>query len=685
MIVSRNWLRDYIPFDAAPAEVGERLTLAGLYSEWIEEVGDDVAMDLEVTSNRADWLGHLGIAREISVLYGSDFSMPSPEIAELTEQTDTVTSVTNECEDLCPQYVARVIRNVKVGPSPQWLIDRLQTVFRKKRKDGTFEVYKPVNNIVDITNYVLMECGQPLHAFDFDKLSGKQIVVRRGRPGEKLVAIDHQTYPLTAEMCVIADAERPVAIGGVMGGAETEITEATTNVLVEVANFSPLSVRATARSLKLHSPSSYRFERGINVRQMDWASRRCCELILKLAGGELYEEPVVAGTVPEWNPPSIELRFARVRKILGIDIPREECCRILTALGLPMMGKATDEKATFRPPSWRRDLTREIDLIEEVARVAGYDKIPENRPIPVVSRLRSAEEKTRDRACEFLNAAGFDEALTFSFTTDELAETFHRPGDPERLRIDKNAGHFGNSVRTTLIPSLIAARATNERKGNLDADLFEIARVFLGAAPEKPETQPIRIGLVSGRDLLGLKGVLTRLAQRLAPGAKVETRAIEHPQFVPGRGAELLLNGASWGLLGEIHRDAPALKPLKLREALTVAEVDFLQLVRSAQWVIEAQPLPEHHAIQRDFNFLLDDAVTWEQLEAAIRPVAGPLLERISFVEQYRGKHIPAGKKSYVLSLSLRSPDRTLQTEDVEPIAAAVIDACGKQLGATLR
>jgi phenylalanyl-tRNA synthetase beta chain len=685
MIVSRNWLRDYIPFEQPTAEVGERLTLAGLYFEFQEEVGDDVALDLEVTSNRADWLGHLGIAREISVLYGSELSMPSADVAELSEQTESVTSVEIECEDLCPQYVARVIRNVKVGPSPQWLIDRLQTVFRKKKKDGTVDVYKPINNIVDITNYVLMECGQPLHAFDFDKLHGKRIVVRRGKPGEKIRAIDHQTYALTPEMCVIADEDRPVAIGGVMGGAETEITTGTTNVLIEVANFSPLAIRSTARALKLHSPSSYRFERGINVQQMDWASRRCCELILQLAGGELYEEPVVAGTFPDWVPPTIELRFAQVKRILGVAIPKDECIRILSSLGLPMMGRPSDEKASFRPPSWRRDLTREIDLIEEVARVAGYHRIPENAPIPVAPGQKSSEERCRNQICQVFNAAGFDEALTFSFTTEELSQAFSTPGSPEKLILEQNAGAFGNAMRTTLLPSLIAARAANERKGNFDANLFEISRVFLGAAPEKPETQPLRIAAVSGRPFAELKGVLESLVGSLAPSNKVEAVPFEHPQLLPGRSAELKLDGKRWGLIGELNRDATALKSLKLREAMSVAEVDLAPLVAAAQWVREAQPLPEHQAVSRDFNFLLDNAVTWEKLEATIRSAAGPLLEQIRFGEEYRGKHIPAGKKSYLLTLKLRSPERTLTSEDVDPVAAAIVAKCGAELGASLR
>lgn len=690
MIVSAEWLKEYVSLDLPVEQWADKLTMSGCNLESIEPAGQDFAVDLEITSNRADCLGHIGIARELSVLLDEPLSRPGAIVEPIADRTDSVTSVELQCPDMCPQYMARVVRGVKVAPSPEWLITRLQTVFPG---------YKPINNIVDITNYVMMECGQPLHAFDFDKLRGQRIVVRKAKTGEKLAAINHVEYTLTPEMCVIADAERPVAIAGVMGGAETEITESTVNVLVETANFTPLTVRNTARTLKLHSPSSYRFERQIDIQQLDWASRRCCELIQQLAGGELLDEPIVEGDVPDWNPASITLRFARIEEVLGIQIPADECVRILTRLGLPVMGKATRESASFRPPSWRRDLTREIDLIEEIARIHGYDKIPADRPIPVVSGSRSTAERVRQRIEEVLLAAGFNEALTFSFVTEELAKTFVRDPSLPDLVLTQTAGEFGNRARTTMIPSLLVARRENERQGNLNAELFEVARVFLGTDPSKPETQPLRVALITGRSFFEVKGILEAVLRVINPALAIEAQPSSISQFAPGRGADLSVAFFSekghpsserkatipWGILGEVDRNAPFVRDLKLREPATIAEFDLQPLIDQAILVAEAQPLPETPAVTRDLNLVLDEAVTWAALESTVRGSAGPHLEQVRFVDQYRGKHIPAGKKSYVFSMSLRAADRTLTSEEIDAVQATVLKACETGHGAALR
>lgn len=676
MIVSRQWLQEYIPLDLPVQEWADRLTMSGCNLESIEPAGDDFAVDLEITSNRADCLGHIGIARELSVLLDAPLSRPSAIFEPIADLTESVTSVELQCPEMCPQYMARVVRNVKVGPSPAWMIERLQTVFPG---------YKPINNIVDITNYVMMECGQPLHAFDFAKLAGSKIVVRKARTGEKLKAINHVEYTLTPDMCVIADAEKPVAIAGVMGGADTEITESTTTVLIETANFTPLSVRNAARTLKLHSPSSYRFERQIDIQQLDWASRRCCELILQLAGGEVLDEPVVEGDVPDWNPELITLRFARIEQVLGIKIPADECVRILTSLGLPVMGKVTGESAKFRPPSWRRDLTREIDLIEEIARIHGYDKIPEDRPIPVVSGRRSTAERVRERVENVLLAAGFNEALTFSFVTEEQTKTFVRDASLPDLVLSQTAGEFGNRARTTMIPSLLTARRENERQGNMTADLFEIARVFLGTDPSKPETQPLRVALITGRSFFEVKGIIEAIVRAINPALTLTAAPSSIAQFTPGRGAELSLGGKLWGVLGEVDRTAAHVKDLKLREPATIAEFDLQPLIENAVLVAQAQSLPEHPAVTRDLNLVLDDAVTWSSLEATVKCAAGPHLEGVRFVDQYRGKHIPAGKKSYVFSMALRAADRTLTSEEIDAVQASVLKACETTHGAALR
>ena len=676
MIVSLDWLQEFIPLEIPMREWADRLTMSGCNLESIEPAGHDFAVDLEITSNRADCLGHIGIARELSVLLDAPLKRPGAIVEPIADLTESVTSVELQCPEMCPQYMARVIRNVKVGPSPAWMIERLQTVFPN---------YKPINNIVDITNYVMMECGQPLHAFDFEKLRGQRIVVRKAKSGEKLAAINHVEYTLTPEMCVIADAERPVAIAGVMGGADTEITIGTTNVLIETANFAPLAVRNAARTLKLHSPSSYRFERQVDIQQLDWASRRCCELILEHAGGELLDEPIVEGDVPDWNPEPIKLRFVRVEEVLGIKIPVDECVRILTSLGLPVMGKPTSESASFRPPSWRRDLTREIDLIEEIIRIYGYHKIPADRPIPVVSGKRSTAERVRDRIENVLTGAGFNEALTFSFVTEELAKTFVRDARLPDLVLTQTAGEFGNRARNSIVPNLLAARRENERQGNMTAELYEIARVFLGTDPSKPETQPLRIALITGRSFFEVKGVLEAVVRSINPTLTISAQPSSIEQFTPGRGAELTLNGKLWGVLGEVQRDAVHVRDLKLREPATVAEFDLQPLIEHAVLVAEAQPLPDHPAVTRDLNLVLDESVAWATLESTVRSSAGPHLEQVRFVDQYRGKHIPAGKKSYVFSMALRAADRTLTSEEIDGVQASVLQACVSVLGAVLR
>lgn len=674
MLVSWNWLADYVPLDMPVEDLTTRLTLAGLNLESVETVEDDTAIDLEVTSNRPDCLGHLGIAREVGVLYGRDIAAPPARIETVREPTADATSVAIECPDLCPTYLARIVRGVRIGPSPEWMQRRLRAVG-----------ITPINNVVDVTNYVLMECGQPLHAFDFDRLAGKRIFVRRPRPGESIKAIDHKEYNLSPEMCLICDAQRPVAIGGVMGGADTEINAATKNVLVEVANFQPLSIHHTARALRLHSPSSYRFERKINDQQMDWASRRCCELIVATAGGEVLDGAVLAGEIPDWRPEPVRFRFAQVPRILGIEVPRARSTEILTRLGLEPVGTATDDEATFLPPAWRRDLTREIDLIEEVARIHGYDQIPEDRTIPMVAGTRSLPERIDDRVRSVLAAAGFCEAITFSFTPAAARDIFVPHPDAPQLTIRPAAGEYGDLLRQSLIPSLVLCRRDNARRGNTNAELFEIARTYLRTDPGDPRGQPRRVGIVSGRSFAELRGVAEALADAVNHAARVTTRPSAVSQFLPGRGSELLLDGEFWGWLGELDRDAPGLKDLKLRDALTVAELDLQRLADVADLVPAARPLAEFPAIQRDLNFVLEEAVTWDRLSQTVRTAAGPNLEEVRFLEQYRGQHIPAGKKSYVLALSFRAGDRTLTAEEVDAAQQSVIAACSRDLAAILR
>ena len=678
MIVSRRWLADYVSLPNSTEELTSRLTLSGLNLEEFHEVRQglsqpDIAIDLEVTSNRPDCLGHLGIAREVSVLFGQPLTIPAAQVSESGPAASTATSVTIECEDLCPEYHARVIRGVRIGPSPAWLRDRLAAVG-----------INSVNNVVDVTNFVMMECGQPLHAFDFDRLSGQRIVVRRAVAGEKIVAIDQKEYALTPGMCVIADAVRPVAVAGVMGGLETEISDSTVNVLIESAVFASMSVRSTARVLKLHSPSSYRFERRVDRRALDWASRRCCELILSVAGGTLLTGSVSAGQQLPPHRESITLRLDRIERLLGIHIPAETCLRILQQLGLTVLSQSSIT-VQVEPPGWRPDLLRECDLIEEIARIHGYDQIPTDAPLPVIATSRTRRERVLDTVRTHLVAGGLFEALTLSFVSEAQRQLIQPFGALTPVAVSHSSRSHENQLRQSLIPSLLQCRRQNERHGTMNAELFEIARVYLSAGEGKPENtaEPLTIGMVTGRPFAQLLGLVESTVQRLAPHAALTVTPSVRPEYLPGRGAELWLNGQRLGWIAELSRDV--LDASELQDAVSAAELHLPLLEEYHEGSRSFVPLPRYPSISRDLNFVLSESVTWTQLSSVVSASGGPLLASVAFGGQYRGRQIDADRKSYVITCRFMAPDRTLTTEEVEHAVQQILVACQTQLSATLR
>ncbi|HEY2253490.1 MAG TPA: phenylalanine--tRNA ligase subunit beta [Planctomycetaceae bacterium] len=672
MIVSWNWLKEYVRLDMSVDVLTERLMMAGLNLEEVDDVEGDMAIDLEVTSNRPDCLSHIGVARETCVLFDRALQVPAAAPVEKGPPTSSLTSVENAAPELCPQYFARLVRGVKVAPSPDWIQRRLKTLG-----------IRPINNVVDITNYVLMECSQPLHAFDFDKLEGGKIIVRRAAPGEKIAAIDQRQYELTGDMCVIADSRRPVAIAGVMGGLDTEIGEKTVNVLIETAEFVPLSIRATARKLGLHSDSSYRFERGIDRHGLDWASRRCVQLILELAGGELCSGSVFAGVAPAVSREPILLRLSRIPKVLGIDIPRGAVVRILKALGLAEATAHYAGTLAFVPPSWRRDLTREIDLIEEVARIHGYEKIPEDVLVPLEVSKSTLQDQLCGRLAEGLLAAGFFEAVTLTFVDDELAGLFRPWTNAPLLRVEHSSRQRENILRQSLIPSLLSSRRQNERQKNFNAQLFEFARVFLAADPERPEAQPNLLGFVSGKSFAEMKGIVELLVARTNRATTVAAKPAQRPEFIAGRGCELLVDGKRLGWLGEIAEDVR--QQLDLHDPVTAAELDLTVLEEIAEFFLPHQSVPDFPGMDRELNFVLDEAVSWQEVVEVVQQSAGPLLESVAFESQYRGQQIPANKKSYCLKLDFRAADRTLTGDDVDAAVKNVVTACQEKLSAVLR
>jgi phenylalanyl-tRNA synthetase beta chain len=653
-------------------ELEQRLMMAGLNHEETRTVGDDICIDLEVTSNRPDCLGHIGIAREVSVLWESPLTTPAARPAEGKTRVDKLVRVRIDCTDLCPRYTARVIRGVHVGPSPDWLVKRLATIG-----------IATINNVVDVSNYVMMECGQPLHTFDYAKLQGPEIVVRRPQGGETIEAIDHKAYRLEPEMCVIADAARAVAIAGVMGGAATEVNEQTRDVLIEAADFDPISVRTTARHLGLHSDSSYRFERRVDPEGIEWASRRCAELILDVAGGELAAGSVDAGAKPHKHGP-IVLRLAQLKRVLGIDVEPIVIERILTGLGCTSLWE--DEvllgKLEFVPPTWRRDLTREIDLIEEVARIHGYDKIPEDVSVPMTASSRRGEDRVVAKIRTVLTSAGFDEAMTISAVDERSARAVQTwtQGDPLRslTPIIRGADH----LRTSLVPSLLAARRTNESVANLVIELFEIAKIYLPSEGLPEEWW--MLGLTSGRPFAEVRGVIQAIVAALAPKLEFTAEAADMPHLDRQAAVRWSLDGRLLGYAG--HLSAEAVKQSDLRGTCIVAELRLAPLINRAELVPQYSPLPAFPAVSRDLNLVVDETVRWAQIAATVRAQGGAELEAVEFRDTYRdAERLGTGKKSLLFSIVLRGASGTLTSQQADAVRDRIVGACRTDYGAELR
>jgi phenylalanyl-tRNA synthetase beta chain len=690
MIVSWNWLKQYVPLDMPVEELARRLMMAGLNHESTSEVAGDLAVDVEVTSNRPDCLGHIGIARETAVLFGVPLKIPAATVKEGQTPVDGLVKVRIDCPDLCLRYTARVVRGVKIGPSPKWMTRRLETVG-----------ITPINNVVDISNYVLMECGQPLHTFDFGKLRGGEIIVRRPLPGETIEAIDHKTYPLGADMCLICDAKDPVAIGGVMGGAQTEISDATRDVLVEAAEFAPVSIRNTARQLNLHSDSSYRFERRIDPEGLDWASRRCCELILELAGGELAAGTVDVGQPPPRREPVV-LRLSQLKRILGIDVPTERVREILAALGcaevngltlappsppapLSQAGEGSRPRSPFAfiAPSWRRDLTREIDLIEEVARIHGYEEIPEDVGVPMVPSAKRRDDRVFEKIRHVLTASGFDEAMTLSVVDERTSASMSPWTDQEPLQSQMPVIRGADHLRRSVTPSLLAVRRTNEALSNPEIELFEIAKVYLPRPGQLPQEE-LMLAINSGRGYSAVKGVIEAILCELKVTEPLDADDSDIAVLDPAAACRLRFRNEPFGYVGQLR--AESLRRFDLRGPATVAEIRLSPLVDAADLVPRCVPQSAYPAVTRDLNLVVDEAVRWADVAATVRANGGPCFESLEYRDTYRDpERLGRDKKSLLFSISLRSAEGTLTSLQADEMRDQVVAACREQHRAELR
>jgi phenylalanyl-tRNA synthetase beta chain len=594
--------------------------------KFAEYVGSDTVYDIEVTPNRPDWLSVVGIAREIAALTGNPLRMPEVAPCSGNVPVENLASVVVEATDLCPRYTARVIRGVKIGPSPAWLKQLLEKVGLRS-----------INNVVDVTNYVLLELGHPLHAFDYNLLRGHRIVVRRAANGEQYEAIDDSKHELNSEMLVIADADRAVALAGIMGGKNSEINDATTDVLLEAAYFNPPNIRRTSKRLGLSSDSSYRFERGTDIEGLVFATNRAAALIQQCAGGEIARGmiDVMARKVERRR---VSCRYAQVNRLLGVEVPSAAVKKIFAGLGLSVV---KDEAALceVEAPTFRVDLEREADLIEEVCRIYGVEKIPAAM-LPSTAQVSAfdAQWDARRRVREILNGLGFHEALNQTMVAETVAVENRSHDSAAMAKLQNPLTTEMSALRGSLVPGLLQNLRTNVSRHEYDVKLFEIGRVF---AADGKETLKLALATTGRRNI----------------GDWERTEKIDYFDL-KGALEEL-------GVTAEI-REIPLLQARKmdLRDAVYVAEVDFPATTRGEK---QFRELPKFPAVVRDMALVVAEEVRHADVLAAIENCRSKNLESVKLFDMFRGGQIPEGKKSLAYSLTFRA-ERNLT--DVEVNAA---------------
>jgi len=633
---------------------------------------DDTIVEFEITSNRPDCLSVTGLARETAATFCTPLRLETPVVQRETGNIRDLLCVEVQNPALCPRYVARAVTNVKIGPSPRWMRERL-------RASGV----RPINNIVDITNYVMLEYGQPMHAFDINCVGGGKIVVRNAAPGETLLTLDGTQRALSPEMLVIADAEQPTAVAGVMGGENSGIHEDTVTVVFESANFLGSSVRLTAKKLGMRTEASGRFEKGLDPAICPMAADRACQLVELLGAGE-----VVGGSIDVDNadhtPVRLPIEYEWINEFLGISLPNEEMDAILERLGFGV------EDGVLTVPSFRTDIHHKADVAEEIARFYGYDRIPNEEVSGVACGHVTGEQKLERLAVQTLLAQGLSEICTFTFVSPKQFDRIRLPEDsPLRRTVNilNPLGEDTSVMRTTIYPSMLEVLARNYNNRNASAALFEIGKEYIpNATPDDlPDENPvIALGLYGeGCDYYSLKGVLETLLETFGI-RDVDVAAVrDNPTFHPGRCAAVTKDGVPLATIGEVHPLVAANFELGTRAYL--GRVDLAALMRLANVHDRVyHALPRFPASTRDIALLCDDALPVLTIEKAIRAAVGDLLESVELFDHYKGAQIPAGKKSLAFALSLRAADRTLTDAEVnaamERALAAVVE-----LGAQLR
>lgn len=679
MRVPIEWLKELVDFSLSPEELSLKLTMIGLEVESMDKIYDDTVLEVNVTPNRPDCLSILGIAREVSAIMNIPLKFPECQIKEEVDMSSV--NVVIEDEDLCNRYAGRDIKGVKIGESPEWMKKRLE-------KCGM----RPINNIVDITNYVLLEMGHPLHAFDMDELKGKRIRVARSRPGSAIKTLDGTARSVPDEALLIWDAERPVAVAGVMGGVETEVKAQTKDVFLESAYFLPSSIRRTSKALGLKTESSYRFERGTDIELLVKALDRAASLMATHTGGkvsrkvDVYPRPL--------HLPEIKVVYERVNKVLGTSITNDEMVEIAQRLGIRV-----DKNSSFfiaTPPSFRTDIQKQADVIEEIARFHGYDRIPVTIP-----KIQTSKEKKDKRygyisvIKETLKSAGFTEAINYSFMNCRTLDLLDiRNDDPRRktLTLRNPIKEEESHLRTTLVPSLIQNLVHNVSAGCRDVKLFEVSRIFIDKGDTLPHEEH-HLGAIYFKektpslwkeetpDFYLVKGAVESLMDELRIHDYTFEAALE--SFLhPGKSCDIMVSGAKTGFLGVLHPDIVEQLSLRIsRPEVLLIEINLDGLLSSVHEEVTYTPIPRYPHIDRDVALIVDESLPASHIIARMKDFPTELIEGMSIFDFYKGKNIPAGKKSLAFSIRYRAKDRTLTDSEIEELHADfvryVIDRTG--------
>jgi len=690
VLVPVDWLKEFVAFEAPTPQLADDLTMLGLEVENIQEVNGAVVLDIKVTSNRGDCLSVLGVAREAAAMFARALTVPECNLAEQGPAVEDLALVDILDADLCPRYSARVVQGINIGAAPLWAQTRLVQCG-----------IRPINAVVDATNLVMLELGQPLHAFDCDRLAKTDgrahIIVRRAKEGETLVSLDGVSRDLSGGMLAIADPSGPVALAGVMGGASSEISLATRNVLLESAHFDRVCIRRAARALGMSTEASYRFERivdpGGTVRALD----RVADLIVQFCGGAVAKG--VLDVFP--RPPKvarISLRPSRVNRLLGTRIPSGEIAGLLRRFGLEV---TEGRRLMVTVPTFRPDLTTEVDLIEEVARLHGYNRVPET-VAPSTARGRQSQElELQERARAALTGLGLNETMNYALDHPSAFDRLNLPADhPLRTRaiaVRNPKSEDFTILRTTLLGHLMQTARTNAARGVGEVRAFEVGRIFLrGAAGQAPEEKRMagaglrggRLGSAEGvRDGAGfyaIKGVAEEFVRQFTR-TFLQFEPTSHPSFHPGRCAVVRLDSQEIGVLGEAAREV--LANHDLREPCYLMELDLEALMRCAKQepAPRAMPLSRFPAIRRDLALVVPDEQPARRVNDAIRQAAGNMLESLDLFDVYRGEQIPAGHKSLAYSMVFRHAERTLTDSEVDEIVSAVKKAVVEAVGARVR